>query len=310
MEFFIIMNDQQQGPFTLEQMSNLSIMADTPVWHEGLSDWTTADNVPELSHLVAYAPRVDGANASAPRNTATTSQPPAWTPRPATSAAPEYSSAVDYDTPAFNKPRKSRTALWVTLAVVALLAIILAATNPNKEDHCRAVTKVSHTWANETIEDLGGTGIVGGIFKLGSTQIIRSIVDNVVDVENYGLFSMGYIDTGADKTRVSFGILGHVFTFDKNVIDQKLKEAVGNDFKEKFKEIIDFDDFFSSGDSEEDLATPSNPNDSDEVVSPEDRAESIFDMPAEVDTLMKKGAKKLAKEGIKQAEKAIDELFK
>ena len=58
------------------------------------------------------------------------------------------------------------------------------------------------------------------------------------------------------------------------------------------------------------LRYSSNPNDSDEVVSPEDRAESIFDMPAEVDTLMKKGAKKLAKEGIKQAEKAIDELFK
>ncbi|MBR5087421.1 MAG: DUF4339 domain-containing protein [Muribaculaceae bacterium] len=309
MEFFIIMNDQQQGPFTLEQMSNLNIMADTPVWHEGLSDWTTAENVKELSHLVAYAPRV-GDNASAPPNTATISQPPTWTPRPPAGPAPEYSTSVNYDTPALNKPRKSRTSLWVTLAIVALLAIILAATNPNKEDHCRAVTKVSHTWANETIEDLGGTGIIGGIVKLGSTQIIRSIVDNVVDVENYGVFSLGYIDTGADKTRVSLGILGHVFTFDKNIIDQKLKEAMGNDFKEKFRNLINIDDLFSSDDNENDLVTPYNPEDSDEVVSPEDRAESIFDLPPEVDTLMKKGARKLAKEGIRQAEKAIDELLK
>ena len=59
MEFFIIKNDEQQGPFTLEQLSGMSIMPDTPVWCEGMSDWTTASQVAELQQLVAYAPRVD-----------------------------------------------------------------------------------------------------------------------------------------------------------------------------------------------------------------------------------------------------------
>ena len=309
MEFFIIMNDQQQGPFSVEQLANLNIMPDTPVWCEGMDDWTTANNVAELQHLVAYAPRVDdGANATA-GTAKSTSRPPKWTSRPTYEDRAENMSYAQYSTPQepAAKPRKSRTSLWVTLIVLGVLAIILAITNPSKEDHCRAITKVSHTWVNETVEDLGGTGIIGGVIKIGSSQLIRNLVDKIVDVDNYVLFSMGYIDTGAEKSRVSFGIMGHVFTFDKNLIDKKLEEAFGN----SVKDMVNIGGLFSDDESDNsnDVIPPSEQNDEDEVTA-EDRAGSAFDMPDEVDTLMKKGAKLAAKEGAKLLDKAIDEMFK
>lgn len=309
MEFFIIMNDQQQGPFTIEQLSGMSIMPDTPVWHEGMADWTTASNVAELQHMVAYAPQDGTQSQAAAQQTSPQSgaQPPQWT-RPTQHADSQLQEPVA-EKPA--KPRKSHTALWVTLALLAVLSIILAITNPDKDDHCRAITKVSRTWMTETVNDLGGTGIIGGIVKVGSTQLIRTAINQFVDVDNYVLFSMGYIDTGAEKSRVSLGILGHVFTFDKNQIDDKLQEAIGLNIKDIVnigKSISDDEPDVVEQDNA--LVAPAQPVPDDEDVTAEDRAESTFDLPAEVDTLIKKSAKAAAKQGVKMLEKAIDDALK
>lgn len=306
------MNDQQQGPFTLEQMSNLSIMPDTPVWYEGLADWTTADKVEQLSHLVAYAPRVEPAAATEPTpEPPHSTQPPAWTPKATSAQTPHYNYTPSYDAePAPAKPRKSHTALWVTIAIVSVLAIILAISNPSKDDHCRAIAGVSHSWVEETVEEVGGTGIVGSVIKMGSSPLIRTFVDKVVDVDNYVLFSMGYIDTGTSKTRVSLGIMGHVFTFDKNIINKKLKEALGANLQDLFH----FDDFPVFGNDQDDNSTvdPAEQQGTDEdegsdaTVTPEDRAESAFDIPDEVDSLMRKSAKRASKEALKMLEKQVD----
>lgn len=314
MEFFIIMNDQQQGPFTLEQLGGISIMPDTPVWCEGMPDWTPASNVAELQHMVAYAPGATSAPAY-PAAERQGSQPPQWNgAKQATKTASTTSQEPEsnFET----KPRKSHTALWVTLAIVAVLAIILAVTNPKKEDHCRAITNVSRTWMTETVNELGGTGVIGGLVKVGSTQLIRGVVNHVVDVDNYVLFSLGYIDTGAEKSRVSLGIMGHVFTFDKNQIDEKLQEAIGI----SVKDALNIGNIFGDEDSQvnEDntivepapQAQPAEPLPDEDVVTPEDRAESTFDLPAEVDTLIKESAKVAAKQGVKMLEKAIDKALK
>ena len=103
--------------------------------------------------------------------------------------------------------------------------------------------------------------------------------------------------------------MGHVFTFDKNLIDEKLKEAFGN----SVSDIVGFGNIFSSdeGIEEDNIEVAPIPEENkEEEVTPEDRAESTFDMPDEVDTLIKNGAKMAAKEGAKALEKAIDDIFK
>ena len=193
-----------------------------------------------------------------------------------------------------------------------MIAIILAVTNPDKDDHCRAITKVSRTWMTETISDMGGTGIIGGIVKVGSTQLIRSAINQFVDVDNYVLFSMGYIDTGAEKSRVSLGILGHVFTFEKSHIDEKLQEAIGLNIKE----LINIGKSIG-GDNADDVRQDNavvEPSQEDPVqeeeITPEDRAESSFNLPAQVDTIIKESARTAAKQGVKMLEKAIDDALK
>ncbi len=49
--YYIHSGSEPIGPFTIEELKNQSIQADSPVWYEGLPAWTTARNVEELSIL-------------------------------------------------------------------------------------------------------------------------------------------------------------------------------------------------------------------------------------------------------------------
>lgn len=52
-QYYIIQNDQQAGPYTLEELATMSITPDTMVWSEEMTDWTPAYQVDGLSTLFA-----------------------------------------------------------------------------------------------------------------------------------------------------------------------------------------------------------------------------------------------------------------
>ncbi len=48
-KYWIIIKDLQKGPYTLEQLKEMSLSPQTPVWREGLVYWTRAYDVDELA---------------------------------------------------------------------------------------------------------------------------------------------------------------------------------------------------------------------------------------------------------------------
>ncbi|GAB6008253.1 DUF4339 domain-containing protein [Dysgonomonas reticulitermitis] len=56
MNFYIIVNGQQQGPFSLDELKEKGIQKDTLVWSEGMSDWQQAGDVIELKSLFGVTP--------------------------------------------------------------------------------------------------------------------------------------------------------------------------------------------------------------------------------------------------------------
>ena len=50
---YIHRDGQQQGPYTLPQLSLMTLSPDTPVWYEGLSDWMPAGQAPVTAPLFA-----------------------------------------------------------------------------------------------------------------------------------------------------------------------------------------------------------------------------------------------------------------
>jgi len=47
-QFYYAQGTDQKGPFSLEELKSKGITTTTRVWHEGLADWTIAQNIPEL----------------------------------------------------------------------------------------------------------------------------------------------------------------------------------------------------------------------------------------------------------------------
>ncbi|HEY6162751.1 MAG TPA: DUF4339 domain-containing protein [Bacteroidia bacterium] len=47
---------EQQGPFDAEDLKSRTITRETPIWYDGLPDWTKAGDIPELQSLFVSSP--------------------------------------------------------------------------------------------------------------------------------------------------------------------------------------------------------------------------------------------------------------
>lgn len=50
-KYYIHNGTEQQGAFTKEDLKTKNITKETPIWHDGLSKWTTAEQIEELKDL-------------------------------------------------------------------------------------------------------------------------------------------------------------------------------------------------------------------------------------------------------------------
>ena len=101
----------QQGPFTIEELKGKNISPETPVWYDGLADWTTAGQLEELKEIFVHTPP--------PFHAATV---PVEEVKPVTTATPAAAATVTTAaTPAAARPAKKSTA-WLSyvLALVVL----------------------------------------------------------------------------------------------------------------------------------------------------------------------------------------------
>lgn len=65
MKYWVIINNQQLGPFTLEELRRQAVDAATPVWCKGMADWLPLSSVPELSSIL-LPPALPSAGAAMP----------------------------------------------------------------------------------------------------------------------------------------------------------------------------------------------------------------------------------------------------
>jgi len=55
-KYYLHNGSEQQGPFDLNDLKSKNIQSDTPIWHEGLSNWTTVGMVDELRDIIKSVP--------------------------------------------------------------------------------------------------------------------------------------------------------------------------------------------------------------------------------------------------------------
>ena len=161
------------------------------------------------------------------------------------------------------------------ILVLAAMAVGLVATCPTEQAHREAITKEMNRFIKESTDNQGDAwGIIGNII---SQKIVGVVVDNLIEVDNYGVCSVGSITFKGKTHRVSFGILGHVFTFDADDIQRALEK--GGDASDIFHSPLNNpgDNDSNSDDSSSDDGSTDNGSSIDDGGSSYDQQDGSAD---------------------------------
>ena len=233
MEFHLIKNGKQEGPFSIEELSQQGITPESEVWAPGMTDWQQAGDVPELTAVLQRA-EFEAAQQAAriAENQPQTGQP--YEPPMAPSQAPPQ---VPPRYPEPEQPKKSGCTPWLIAALVlAILFGTMVFTCPKAADHEAAIQEVTKAWVGDKVDDnLGAITGVGGAFGELINKAIKEltgigtdkIISHYLDVKNYVVCSVGRMAiSDSEEKMVSLGIFGHVFTFGKEDIEKAWTRAM------------------------------------------------------------------------------------
>lgn len=214
MKFFVILNNQQQGPYTIAQLAEMGISAETLVWKEGMKDWQPAWTVSELRYIL-------NENTSAKTNEY----------RNAYSTGMQQETAVPPTPPSTpyreKKKPQNHYLLKIFGVLVLLLLIIMTLTNPNRESHENAIrTEVSKAVEKATTSnsnDIFSQGF-GMMARMLAGNFIDSALKNLFEYHNYLIFSKGTVTIQDKEHTVSYGIFGKVITMNSDDMVKALEE--------------------------------------------------------------------------------------
>lgn len=105
----------------------------------------------------------------------------------------------------------------IGLAIFIGLIVFLYGTCPEKKDHTEALADSVTQILSEQIPELD-VNTLNNI--AGLDGILQFLGENMVDVDSYGLFSIGRMELDGEEQMVSLGIGGHVFTFNDKIVKQ------------------------------------------------------------------------------------------
>lgn len=223
MTYFIIINNQQTGPYTLEELFDRHITSDTLVWTEGMTNWTPAWQIEELHDILkGIDPRTASPQQASGQQQTQKPTPPPYPNQPATQNTNKQETDPE-NTLNHQKEKKdkSKVVLYSVITFMIIL-IILAITAPNKDSHEQAINKEMTEAINQKTNDASNDGIMAEGFKMLNSMItnniLNGVLDQVLEYHNYIIFSKTTVNFNDEDYTVSWGILGHVFTMNANSI--------------------------------------------------------------------------------------------
>jgi hypothetical protein len=112
------------------------------------------------------------------------------------------------------------------IVFLAVVAGALIATCPDRNAHLEAIKSVVSEVANEEMDKQSNI-LTTGLASI-STMLTINMADTYLKsnliIRDHTLFNIGYISYNDDLRMISFGILNHVFTLDKETAKEMMKE--------------------------------------------------------------------------------------
>ena len=222
MEYYIKINEEKRGPYSLNELAERKLDATTLVMPTDGVEWVPADQIEELRTLFENKESINK-----------TEEIPFVEARPIIPTAEQE--AVQQPQPAPKKKSHTGCLIGILLTLVVLVAVMVV-TCPKTEQHKEVLSTVITTTVNDAVNDndnLTGNTFIDNAFKTVSNafagKVIETAVDNLVTVDNYVVCSLGKVHHEGKDHIVSLGVFGHIFTVDED----DLREAAEQYYKKE-----------------------------------------------------------------------------
>ena len=222
MEYYIKINEEKRGPYSLNELAERKLDATTLVMPTDGVEWAPADQIEELRTLFENKESINK-----------TEEIPFVEARPIIPTAQQE--AVQQPQPAPKKKSHTGCLIGILLTLVVLVAVMVV-TCPKTEQHKEVLSTVITTTVNDAVNDndnLTGNTFIDNAFKTVSNafagKVIETAVDNLVTVDNYVVCSLGKVHYEGKDHIVSLGVFGHIFTVDED----DLREAAEQYYKKE-----------------------------------------------------------------------------
>ena len=222
MEYYIKINEEKRGPYSLNELAERKLDATTLVMPTDGVEWAPADQIEELRTLFENKESINK-----------TEEIPFVEARPIIPTAQQE--AVQQPQPAPKKKNHTGCLIGILLTLVVLVPVMVV-TCPKTEQHKEVLSTVITTTVNDAVNDndnLTGNAFIDNAFKTVSNafagKVIETAVDNLVTVDNYVVCSLGKVHYDGKDHIVSLGVFGHIFTVDED----DLREAAEQYYKKE-----------------------------------------------------------------------------
>ena len=114
----------------------------------------------------------------------------------------------------------------LVIIILLLVAVLMTLTVPDKQKHKDAMMEAINEYVEEEATDKLGDNVLA---KLGKSVVVKTVetaLNSKLKVGNYYLFNTTYVRLEGENQVLSVGLLGQVITFDKEMIREKLEEAM------------------------------------------------------------------------------------
>ena len=107
--------------------------------------------------------------------------------------------------------------------------VIAAVTCPKQDDHSKKLAQVVNQSVSNTVKEHVGGGLAA-LSSIVTGGIVKGIVNEIIDVDNYVLFSLGKVNLPTETKIVSVGLFNQVITIDSESLSKAIEENAGNAF--------------------------------------------------------------------------------
>lgn len=114
----------------------------------------------------------------------------------------------------------------LSVLILLMVAILMTLTRPDKERHKEAMLKAIEEYVDEESKDRLGDNVLAKISKGVVMKTAETALNSKLKEHNYFLCNTTSVRLRGMDNTLSLGVFGMVFTFDKEMIRDKLDEAL------------------------------------------------------------------------------------